>query len=136
MHRLIKKLLQLAQTHWLPLTLLLMGIIAVLSLTPLPALPRISGSDKTHHFIAYAALAYPVSLAAAAFAQPKRVWFVLLAMVVFSGCIELIQPFVNRYGEWLDMAANVGGLLCGYALAKLTCSLFYKNTDFKKQQIQ
>lgn len=24
--------------------------------------------------------------------------------------IELIQPYVNRYGEWLNMAANTGGI--------------------------
>ncbi len=23
--------------------------------------------------------------------------------------MELIQPYVNRYGEWLDFAANAGG---------------------------
>ena len=27
--------------------------------------------------------------------------------------IELIQPFVNRYGEWEDMAANTCGVLLG-----------------------
>jgi len=33
--------------------------------------------------------------------------------VLWSGAIELIQPYVNRYGEWLDLAANVAGVAIG-----------------------
>jgi hypothetical protein len=61
--------------------------ITVLSLTPIPHLPAVPGSDKTHHFIAW------------------------------SGAIELIQPYVNRYGEWLDLLANSIGLVCGFIVA-------------------
>ncbi|MFA5700695.1 MAG: hypothetical protein WC913_05405 [Desulfuromonas sp.] len=27
--------------------------------------------------------------------------------------IELIQPYVNRYGEWQGMFANTGGIVVG-----------------------
>ncbi len=36
----------------------------------------------------------------------------------WSGAIELIQPYVNRYGEWLDLAANTGGLISGFIVAR------------------
>ena len=33
--------------------------------------------------------------------------------ICLGGVIELIQPYVNRYGEWLDFIANVTGVLIG-----------------------
>lgn len=102
------------QKHWLTITLLLLATIAFLSLWPAPQLPDVPGSDKSHHFIAYATLIFPVALR-----KPKHYLLVILALVFFSGMIELIQPFVNRYGEWLDMAANTSGLICGWLLANL-----------------
>ncbi|WP_258554539.1 hypothetical protein [Photobacterium damselae] len=39
--------------------------------------------------------------------------------VAWSGAIELIQPYVNRYGEWLDLAANTGGLITGFIVAQI-----------------
>lgn len=76
------------------------------------ALPDVPGTDKTHHFIAYAALILPAALK-----QHQRLWLIVFVFVIYSGAIELIQPFVNRYGEWLDLAANATGLLCGVVIA-------------------
>jgi hypothetical protein len=39
--------------------------------------------------------------------------------ICWSGAIELLQPFVNRYGEFQDLAANIIGLVCGLLAAKL-----------------
>lgn len=33
--------------------------------------------------------------------------------------IELIQPYVNRYGEWQDMHANTGGIAIGLLIGIL-----------------
>ena len=88
--------------------------IATLSLWPAAQLPQIPGSDKTHHFVAYGALMLPAALM-----KPKNLLYVVFGFVVFSGAIELIQPYVNRYGEWLDMAANIAGLVCGYLIAQI-----------------
>lgn len=103
------------QKYWLALTCLLLISIATLSLWPADYLPKVPGTDKTHHFVAYAALIFPTILK-----QPKNLLYIVIAFIAFSGAIELIQPFVNRYGEWLDMLANTLGLLCGWLLAKIT----------------
>lgn len=100
------------EKHWLILSLCIFLIITTLSLRPLDNLPSVPGSDKTHHLIAYAVLVFPVALR-----KPDRwMWFILL-FIGYGGLIELIQPYVNRYGEWLDMLANTAGVACGVALA-------------------
>ena len=104
----------LIQKYWLLLTLFLLAAISTLSLWPAEHLPQVPGSDKTHHFIAYAALMLPTALR-----KPKYWLVIALCFMLFSGAIELIQPYVNRYGEWLDMLANTGGVICGIVLAEL-----------------
>jgi len=83
-------------------------MITILSLTPLPELPDVPGNDKTHHIIAYAVLAFPTALA-----LPRRVLLMALVYVALGGLIETFQPYVNRYGEWLDFIANVLGVMLG-----------------------
>ena len=83
-------------------------VIIILSLTPLPELPDVPGNDKTHHIIAYATLALPTALA-----LPRRVWLMALVYIALGGLIETFQPYVNRYGEWLDFIANVLGVILG-----------------------
>lgn len=105
-------LLRIVDTNWRLLTISIMILIAVLSLYPLDSLPPVPGTDKTHHFIAYATLSFPVALS-----KPKSWLYVVFGILVFSGAIELIQPYVNRYGEWLDMAANSLGIIVGIFFA-------------------
>ena len=112
------------QKYWLYLTLLLLTAIASLSLWPAAQLPNVPGTDKTHHFIAYAALAFPAVLR-----KPKNWQVLLFIFMLFSGLIELIQPFVNRYGEWLDMLANAFGLFCGFTLAQTVLFLQVKKSS-------
>lgn len=107
-------MINLIKKYWLVITTLILAAIATLSLWPAEHLPQIPGSDKTHHFISYGALMLPVALR-----KPEHWLWVGLGFAAFSGAIELIQPYVNRYGEWLDMAANIAGLVCGFFLAKL-----------------
>lgn len=109
------------QKYWRPITYILLVSIATLSLWPAAYLPDVPGTDKTHHFIAYAALIFPTIIK-----QPKNTVFIVFGFIAFSGAIELIQPYVNRYGEWLDMLANTLGLTCGWVLAKATLSISRK----------
>ncbi|MGB2739654.1 MAG: VanZ family protein [Cognaticolwellia sp.] len=98
---------------WQSITLLILAIITISSLYPAEYLPKVPGSDKTHHFIAYCALMLPTALR-----RPKYWLAFALVFIIYSGLIELIQPYMNRYGEWLDMAANAGGVLLAIILTQ------------------
>jgi len=108
------KLLVLVRTNWVAFTLVTLVIITTLSLWPLENLPSVPGTDKTHHLIAYAVLMFPTALR-----KPHKWIMIGLLFIAYSGAIELLQPYVNRYGEWLDMAANTLGIFCGLIIAEL-----------------
>jgi len=102
------RILIIVQRWWKTITVLTFVAITMLSLWPVATLPAVPGSDKTHHFIAYTALMFPVAL------RQPRYWIMLgIFFVIWSGMIELIQPYVNRYGEWQDMLANTAGITLG-----------------------
>jgi hypothetical protein len=100
--------------YYLLLTLLLLLTITGLSLFPSSSTPQMPGTDKFHHMLAYAVLAFPVS-----FAKPKYYGWILLVLLVWSGAIELIQPFVNRLDEWADFFANALGIAAGFLTGRL-----------------
>ncbi|MGB1263476.1 MAG: VanZ family protein [Cognaticolwellia sp.] len=102
---------------WQAITVVILALITLGSLFPVEHLPPAPGSDKTHHFIAYCALMLPTALR-----RPKYWLAIALFFIVYSGAIEIIQPYVNRYGEWLDMAANASGVVLGIMLAQ---TIFY-----------
>ena len=89
--------------------------IGYLSLTPLPVLPDVPGSDKFYHLIAYALLAFFAVL-------PRRngvaVIIALVAVIAYGGLIELLQPYVNRYGEFDDFLVNGAGTVLGALLVR------------------
>jgi len=98
--------------------------ISVLSLYPINSLPSVPGTDKTHHLIAYGVLAFPIALA-----RPKN-WLIILGLFLgYSGAIELFQPYVNRYGEWLDLGANGLGLVFGIMFASLVRLIILKESS-------
>ncbi len=107
------RLLHLIRTKWLVCTALTLAAITVLSFRSL-AVPDVPGGDKTLHLVAYAALMFPAGLR-----RPKRLAAIFFFFFFYSGAIELIQPYVNRCGEWLDLAANTLGLICGLLLAEV-----------------
>ncbi|MCB1857805.1 MAG: VanZ family protein [Gammaproteobacteria bacterium] len=84
--------------------------IAYLSLTPLATLPPLPGGDKFQHFAAYALLGLLGLWARRSLVG--AVW-IAAAMLSYGGIIELLQPYVNRYGELGDFLANGGGVLSG-----------------------
>ncbi|MGS5469841.1 VanZ family protein [Vibrio parahaemolyticus] len=117
----LKSVLNLVQIHWLLFTIVIALIITGLSLYPMESLPSVPGTDKTHHFIAYGALAFPIALA-----RPQKWLFSIVGLLVCSGAIELLQPYVNRYGEWLDLGANGLGLVVGILIATLARSMILR----------
>lgn len=96
------------------LTLFIALAIIWLSLSPLDALPPAPGGDKLHHLIAYGALAFPLC-----FVKVPYQGRFLASFILLGGFIELVQPYVNRYGEWADFAANLAGVIIGYLIARL-----------------
>ena len=97
------------------LTSIFTFLILIGTLSPLPQKIEAPGSDKWHHFIAFAALTYTLT------ASNKRLG---LAIVLFGIClgasIEIIQPYVNRFGDLNDFKADVIGILLGYLLGRFT----------------
>jgi VanZ family protein len=110
----MKKLLNTVEAHWSLLTVALLITISMLSLYPLDNLPKVPGTDKAHHLVAYSALVFPVAVA-----KPKWWPVIVTGLLVYSGLIELLQPYVNRYGEWRDFGANAIGLIVGIILASI-----------------
>lgn len=106
--------LKLTEQHWRSLTIFLLTVITILSLRPLEELPPFPGGDKVHHLIAYTALMFPTAVK-----KPVNWWAIALLFIVWSGAIELLQPYVNRYGELQDLAANITGLIFGWLIAFL-----------------
>lgn len=90
-------------------TLALAALIGFLTLTPIQN-PGVPGSDKSHHLIGFAALALPLS-----FSRPRLAPWVVLAAIAYGGAIEIIQPYVGRSGEVLDLAADAIGAVLGGA---------------------
>ena len=101
---------------------ILLTIIVTLTLTiamlwPLdqpPAAPE--GSDKLVHFIAFAALAFPLARTGRFGLLP-----VFVAASAYGGAIELIQPSFNRSADINDWVADIIGVVLG-----IGCSLLYR----------
>ena len=113
---------QIIKRFWRLKTIFLLLTILFLSLYPLPQLSIMKeGADKFYHFIAYLLFAVPLG-----YAQPKYSLLYILVMIALSGTIELIQPYVNRHGEWLDFLANTLGIFVGFFFGRVVAK-FIKN---------
>lgn len=91
-----------------------LAVVTFLSLTPLQTVPEIHGGDKLGHFAAYALLGF---LSALSRKSHQAVIGFLSMILLYSGLIELIQPYVDRHMEFGDFAANASGTVCGGAIA-------------------
>lgn len=108
------QLLTTIEKNWAAITLMMLVVITFLSLWPLDESPSVPGTDKTHHLIAYALLMLPTAIR-----KPKNWMLLSLFFIVYSGGIELLQPYVNRYAAWMDLAANAAGIGCGLLMASI-----------------
>ena len=99
----------------IPLTAIVAITLTVAMLWPLDAPPRApEGSDKLVHFIAFAALAFPL-------ARTGRLGLVavFIGASAFGGLIELIQPRFNRSADVGDWVADTVGVVIGIGAALL-----------------
>ncbi|AWY00373.1 hypothetical protein A8139_10445 [Marinomonas primoryensis] len=98
-------------------------IISIATLTPADFLPPTPGSDKLHHVIGFGGWALMC-----AFGPMKRFVYMALFIIFWGGMIELIQPSVNRYGEWLDFYADTFGVIL-VMLSRVLIDYFFKSKD-------
>ena len=97
----------------IPLTLAVTLTLTVVMLWPLEAPPPVpEGSDKLVHFIAFAALAFPLARTGRFGLLP-----VFIGASAFGGIIELIQPSFNRSADFNDWVADVVGVILGRIFA-------------------
>ena len=99
------------------LTIIMTLTLTVAMLWPIEAPPPApEGSDKLVHFIAFAALAFPL-------AHTGRIGLlpVLVGASAFGGAIELIQPSFNRSADINDWVADIIGVVLG-----IGCGLLYR----------
>lgn len=98
---------------WWSLAAGLLLVITWFSLTPVPTIPiTFSWSDKLFHAVTYFILmGYIGNLV-------QRRWLLLTAflVMVFSGVIEVVQPFTGRHFDLYDMLANIVGCLLALVL--------------------
>ena len=96
----------------IPLTVVVTTVLTVAMLWPLEApSPGPEGSDKLVHFIAFAALAFPLARTGRLGLLP-----VFIGTSAFGAIIELIQPIFNRTAELSDWVADTLGVLIGIGL--------------------
>ena len=108
------------------LTLLISGVIAILTLAPVSS-KGVPGSDKMHHFLAFAALAFPLP-----FVRAGIFWPVVGAVVVYGGIIELIQPAFGRNAELGDFLADSLGAFVGASLGVLSRRIIFRHPRLPK----
>lgn len=107
----ITLLLQLYSRWQIPLFIIGWIGISLATLLPAEQIPSAPGSDKLHHVIGFAA--WTVMIAAGNF---KTFSYLCIFIWLWGGVIELIQPHVNRYGEWADFAGDSLGVLIIFTL--------------------
>ena len=79
-----------------------------------------------HHFLAFAALVYPLTVA------NRRCWLLIIVFGLSLGAlIEIIQPYVNRFGDVADFTVDAVGVLIGFSFGVVGYFLKLKTDNFE-----
>ena len=106
-------------------------IICVGTLIPLPQGVDVPGTDKWHHFLGFAALTYPLTVAS------RRYWLSIIVFgLLFGALIEIIQLYVHRFGDIADFIVNAIGVLIGFSFGVIGYFLKLKNDNLAYQPKQ
>lgn len=101
------------------LTILMVSLICLGTLTSFWQAVAVRGSDKWHHFLAFAFLTTPFICVKVAY------WMIIIPFaLIFGAVIELIQPYLNRSGDIYDFYANATGVLIGLIIGSAV-NVFY-----------
>jgi len=115
-------MIKIFNRFWKIITLVNLIIITILSLYPLTELPKNIGTDKTHHLIAYCSLTLCICIV-----QPNNYKKLILFFILYGGLIEIVQPYVNRYGEFIDFVYNTIGIFISITIG------YFFNKFYKKK---
>ena len=107
----LRNILFFFSKYWKIYTIIILLIITFLSLYPLKGPQIFQGTDKAQHLIAYACLTICLGLR-----KPPRYILLLIFFSLYSGLIEIIQPYVNRFAEIEDFIFNNLGLIIGFII--------------------
>ena len=89
--------------------------------TPLPQAVDVPETDKWHHFVAFAALTYPLIVAS------RRYWILIIIIgFSFGALIKIIQPYVNMVSNFYDFTADAFGVLIRFSLGLVVHNLKLK----------
>lgn len=92
-------------------TFMVAVVIGYLTLTPFNLQADVPGSDKLHHFVAFALLMLPCAVL-----SPRLLLILLPLGVLYGGVIEWYQPQIGRARETADFIADLAGALAGVTL--------------------
>ena len=99
----------------------LLAIICLGTSTPLPQAVDVPGTEKWHHFVAFAALTYPLTVAS------RRYWILIIIIgFSFGALIKIIQPYVNMVSNFYDFTADAFGVLIRFSLGLVVHNLKLK----------
>ena len=105
---------------WLTLCL-----VAVVSMLSVPGQQMFQGQDKLSHLLVYMVL---FGLLLLAYGKKWRLMSLGILLACFSALIEVAQSFTGyRQAEWLDLLANILGILVAVLFYKALQSC--KNTS-------
>ena len=91
---------------------------AVLGVTVLSVVPtsQVDGleSDKLGHLIAYTVLTLLLVLSLSGDRRVSRgLWVALVSVLLYGALIEVLQHYIGRQFDFMDMVANAVGVLLG-----------------------
>jgi len=94
------------------------ALLLALFILALSLLPNTTGAGGLQHDTIFHILAYAILTCAATLSRRKIRGYllVLIAITVFSGMIEFIQPFFGRTGDLRDLVANIVGGIVGLTM--------------------
>ena len=106
---------------WLLLGGIMIGLVAYLSLIPVPSeMPSFFGLDKLVHLFVYAFLMLWFGLCSVTGA---RYYAIGVGLILIGAVLELIQGNTGyRTMSYLDMSANSLGVVLGWSLSKTRLS--------------
>ena len=97
--------------------------VTVLSVLPTPQVDGLE-SDKLNHLIAYTVHTLLLVLSLPGDRRlPRGLWVALPSLLIYGAVIEVVQHYIGRQFDLMDMVANAVGVLLGAGAGLLARAL-------------